>query len=59
MLKALPSSRVEIPTFKIKETPEVEELQKKLFTDTLGKNYPSVGLCLFFIGEKKKNYVYL
>ncbi|XP_017932839.2 centromere protein J-like [Manacus vitellinus] len=33
----LPSSRVahEIPIFKIKEIPEVEELQKKLFTDTL------------------------
>ncbi|NWW80607.1 CENPJ protein, partial [Climacteris rufus] len=33
----LPSSRVahEIPAFKIKETPEVEELQKKLFADTL------------------------
>ncbi|NXU40725.1 CENPJ protein, partial [Drymodes brunneopygia] len=33
----LPSSRVahEIPAFKIKETPEVEELQKKMFADTL------------------------
>ncbi|NWU12602.1 CENPJ protein, partial [Cephalopterus ornatus] len=33
----LPSSRVvhEIPVFKIKEIPEMEELQKKLFTDTL------------------------
>ncbi|NXM01441.1 CENPJ protein, partial [Tyrannus savana] len=33
----LPSSKVahEIPIFKIKEIPEVEELQKKLFTDTL------------------------
>ncbi|NWU19272.1 CENPJ protein, partial [Dyaphorophyia castanea] len=32
----LPSSRVahEIPAFKIKESPEVEELQKKLFADT-------------------------
>ncbi|NXM31202.1 CENPJ protein, partial [Oxyruncus cristatus] len=33
----LPSSRVahEIPIFKIKEIPEAEELEKKLFTDTL------------------------
>ncbi|NWS12234.1 CENPJ protein, partial [Pachyramphus minor] len=33
----MPSSRVaqEIPIFKIKEIPEVEELQKKRFTDTL------------------------
>ncbi|NWQ67727.1 TCP1L protein, partial [Neopipo cinnamomea] len=33
----LPSSKVahEIPIFKIKEIPEVDELQKKLFTDTL------------------------
>ncbi|NXE87493.1 CENPJ protein, partial [Menura novaehollandiae] len=33
----LPSSRVacEIPAFRIKETPEVEELQKKLFIDIL------------------------
>ncbi|NXS89442.1 CENPJ protein, partial [Erpornis zantholeuca] len=33
----LPSSRVAhgIPAFKIKENPEVEELQKKLFADTL------------------------
>ncbi|NXB05866.1 CENPJ protein, partial [Cnemophilus loriae] len=33
----LPSSRVahEIPAFQIKETPEAEELQKKLFADTL------------------------
>ncbi|NWV55536.1 CENPJ protein, partial [Daphoenositta chrysoptera] len=32
----LPSSRVahEIPAFKIKESPEMEELQKKLFADT-------------------------
>ncbi|NXA58436.1 CENPJ protein, partial [Mohoua ochrocephala] len=32
----LPSSRVahEVPAFKIKESPEVEELQKKLFADT-------------------------
>lgn len=47
------SSRVahEIPAFKIKETSEVEELQKKLFAGTLGKNYPSIGLCFFFTGE--------
>lgn len=49
----LPSSRAahEISAVKIKETPEVEALQKTLFADTLGKNYPNVGLCLFFTGE--------
>lgn len=49
----LSSSRVahEIPAFKITETPEVEDLQKNLLAGTLGKNYPSAGLCFFFIGE--------
>ncbi|NXY17955.1 CENPJ protein, partial [Atrichornis clamosus] len=38
----LPSSRAacEIPAFRIKEHPEAEEQQKKLFVDTLGKSYP-------------------
>lgn len=50
MLKAnLPSSRVahEIPAFKIKETPEVEEPEKKRFADTLGKN-TQVLVCVSF-----------
>lgn len=34
----------EIPAFKIKETPAVEELQKNLFTVTLGKSYMSFDL---------------
>lgn len=56
----LPSSKMEIPIFKIKETPEVEELQKKkkLFAETLGKNYPSVDLCLVFTGEKLLSWIY-
>lgn len=50
----LPSSRVahEIPAFKIKETPGVEELQKKLFTAALGKNYPSVIYVYLSLGKK-------
>lgn len=56
----LPSSREahEIPAFKIKESPEVEDLQKKLFADTSGKSYPGVDLCLFFIGEKFLSWIY-
>ncbi|NWR58580.1 CENPJ protein, partial [Bucorvus abyssinicus] len=30
----------EIPAFKVKETPAVEEPQKNMFTDTLGKSFP-------------------
>lgn len=50
----LPSSTAagEIPAFKIRETPAVEEPQKKLLTDTLGKSYLSFDLHLFSIGEK-------
>ncbi|KAK4824053.1 hypothetical protein QYF61_009644 [Mycteria americana] len=56
----LPSSMVagEILAFKIKETPAVEEPQKKLFTDTLGKSYPSFDLHLFSIGEKNFSWIY-
>ncbi|NWR30713.1 CENPJ protein, partial [Tachuris rubrigastra] len=46
----LPSSKVahEIPVFKIKEIPKVEELQKKLFTDSLV-------LCTNFFTEETQN----
>lgn len=51
----LPSSTVagEIPAFKIKETPAVEEPHRKPFTDTLGKSYWSFDLHLFFHRGKK------
>jgi len=50
----LPSSKAggEIPAFKIKETPAVEEPQEKLFAGTLGKSCLSFDLHLFSIAEK-------
>lgn len=56
----LPSSALagEIPAFKTKETPAVEEPQKKLFRDILGKCFPSFDLYLFYIGEKNFSWMY-
>lgn len=56
----LPSSTSmgETPAFKIKEIPAVEEPQKKLLTDTLGKSHLSFDSHLFSIGEKKSSWIY-